>query len=303
MSRHALVLASLVGVAMPATANAQNMQIDWATHAHSTHAPGTFLVPGFGSYFCTDAFPDGSTVVVGTHLFTAQTDTAVFDPGGPNETILARAGSQVNYEEFIAKYAADGSLLWAVLSSDGAKPFTCSAVADGTVLVAGNVDTAAGRFGPGQPNETVLPYGNYLARYAANGQLLWAKGLPRGPSTTAGPRMGGFPDGSSVMSIQDQSNPAAPVTLQRRDANGDQVWTKSILVSGGATAGLGGLRVDGVETFSDGSFGLLAVLASGSTPSTATFGPGEANQIVVPAPAASSLGTSRKARFAGFERV
>lgn len=84
---------------------------------------------------------------------------------------------------FLARYRADGSLVWAK-STSGAAASTCAARSvavgeDGSLFAAGYLQSGTVRFGPGEASETALtPYGSmdiFLARYAPDGQLVWAK--------------------------------------------------------------------------------------------------------------------------------
>ncbi|MFA5127812.1 MAG: hypothetical protein WC457_02280 [Patescibacteria group bacterium] len=86
---------------------------------------------------------------------------------------------------FLARYSADGALLWAISvgSIDGDYTDSSSdivAAPDDTVIVSGFVGGPA-VFGEGESNETTLPsQGAFLARYNADGALLWAKGTTGG---------------------------------------------------------------------------------------------------------------------------
>lgn len=130
------------------------------------------------------AVPDGAVVVAGTFM-----NQAVFDPGGPNETVLSAADFR-DKEMFFARYEADGSLAWAK-QAGGPESFdwaewvvALDSFPDGTLVAAGYFQIHA-VFGPGEPNETVLEPqtegalgGKFHARFSSDGSLEWAKNLP-----------------------------------------------------------------------------------------------------------------------------
>jgi len=137
--------------------------LTWAKMAGGIHVihwnEGTSIATG----------PDGSVYVTG-----AFEGTAIFGEGGAGETSIV---SQGDTDAFIAKYNPDGTLQWA-RREGGADHDTGKAVKvlqDGTVLVAGdNWDTAV--IGAGEAAETTVPRGFFIAKYSADGKLLWAKG-------------------------------------------------------------------------------------------------------------------------------
>ena len=91
---------------------------------------------------------DGSALVMGQYQ-----GTAIFGSGEANETTLL-VGS--NYESFIARYNADGTLAWARRAiGKGSYSYGLAALADGSTLVTGGFKGRA-MFGPGEANETQL---------------------------------------------------------------------------------------------------------------------------------------------------
>jgi hypothetical protein len=126
------------------------------------------------------ALPDGSSLILG------RTDESLtLGAGEPNETTIP--GS---YQIFIARLAPDGSLVWA--KGTGGSNYRVergiAALPDGSFYTTGQFDDATGVFGAGEPNETVLPAAGahdvFVAKYAADGSLLWAK-RAGGPGTAA----------------------------------------------------------------------------------------------------------------------
>ncbi len=119
------------------------------------------------------ALSDDSTIVTGIFSY-----TVTFGAGEPNETILISAGQ---YDIFIARYNPDdGTLIWA--KSAGEHQFENSygitTLSDDSVVVSGDFKYLT-KFGPGEPNETVLTSAGdwdiFVARYNPDGTLLWAK--------------------------------------------------------------------------------------------------------------------------------
>jgi hypothetical protein len=133
------------------------------------------------------ALADGSALVTGT--FGAE---ATFGQGEPNETLLTAESG--NEDIFVAKYGADGALIWAKKAEGFGNNYGngVTALADGSVFITGSINETV-TFGIGEPNETVLnplsQYQSFVARYAPDGTLAWAKeshtGRGGGASITA----------------------------------------------------------------------------------------------------------------------
>ena len=103
-------------------------------------------------------------------------NTATFGAGELNETLLT--ADDFYSDLFVAKYDADGALLWVTQAgAEGANDGGFGAVdVAGNVLVAGLFGGTA-IFGAGEPNETLLTAaGNgdiFVAKYDPDGALLW----------------------------------------------------------------------------------------------------------------------------------
>jgi len=114
------------------------------------------------------ALADGSCVVAGT-----VTQIAVFGAGEPNETLLRAAG---DYDVFLARYEADGTLAWVRHDGGaaGSRAFVggLAAGADGSYVMTGNF-VGVMIFGEGGPNaEGLFAVGNqdvFVARFSADG--------------------------------------------------------------------------------------------------------------------------------------
>lgn len=116
------------------------------------------------------AFDDGSIAITGVF-----SSTATFGPGEPLETQLVSEGDM---DVFLARYGADGALIWA-RHAGGSEADSGQDVAvgdGGTVLIAGSIAQTA-TFAPGEPEETAVSVGNdvgmFAASYSAGGVLEW----------------------------------------------------------------------------------------------------------------------------------
>ncbi|MCX6646530.1 MAG: hypothetical protein NTY09_09255 [bacterium] len=118
---------------------------------------------------------DNSTVVTG--WFSDSYGPTTFGPGEPNETILTSAG---DLDTFIACYNPDGTLQWAKRAGgpDGDMGYAITALSDNSTVVTGIFESWA-RFGPGEPNETILLSNGildfFIAQFNPDGTLKWAK--------------------------------------------------------------------------------------------------------------------------------
>jgi hypothetical protein len=121
------------------------------------------------------AAPDGGFAMVGELK-----GTAVFGEGEPNETILTPYG---NADVFLARYAADGTLVWA--RNDGGlgnlQGSKIAVLANGSFVVTGGVDEVV-TFGLGEEHETTVDPGptdsaRFVARFYSDGLLAWAHTL------------------------------------------------------------------------------------------------------------------------------
>ncbi len=119
--------------------------------------------------------------------------SATFAPGELGQTTLMSSGVQPDI--FVAKYAGNGSLLWAKQASGPGQDGGLSIAVDGggSSYVTGGFEISV-IFGVGEANETTLtnavpiaggPSDIFVAKYAGNGMLLWAK-QASGPKTEAG---------------------------------------------------------------------------------------------------------------------
>jgi hypothetical protein len=103
--------------------------------------------------------------------------TMDFDPGA-GTTNLTSAG---NYDAFFAKYASDGSLIWAKSIGGTLGDYTNSIVIDASsnVYITG-VYSGTSDFDPGAGTTNMISNGGYdsfFAKYASDGSLIWAKSI------------------------------------------------------------------------------------------------------------------------------
>jgi secreted PhoX family phosphatase len=128
-------------------------------------------------------------------------DTATFGAGEANETVLEGGGV------FVAKYARDGTLLWAT-SADNAIGHGIATDPRGNSYVTGFFTTPlTATFGAGEANETVLEGGGvFVAKYAQDGTLLWATsaGGARGQGIATDPRGNSYVTNETVLEHADR---------------------------------------------------------------------------------------------------
>lgn len=85
----------------------------------------------------------------------------------------------INIEEVVVEPTGDGNLIWAKSAGSTYHDYgyAITTLSDNSTVVAGYASDLA-TFGAGEPNETILPADNgygFIARYRADGTLLWAK--------------------------------------------------------------------------------------------------------------------------------
>jgi hypothetical protein len=236
-------------------------------------------------------FADGSSIAVGFY-----DGVSTFGEGEPNETTLSAVS--VWGETFLARYDDEGSLVWARRGAGPGYmvPEGVAVHADGSFTVTGVFsDTLV--FGPGEANETTLvgdPISDvFVARYAASGNLLWARRAGADGLFESGLRVAALSDGSVAVVGMHQGSAvfgegeATETTLPeatgftegfvaRYAADGAFLWARTSATEGGSSGmwAVAGLVGDSI-----------AVLAQWN--GSITVGAGEANQTSVP-----SLGDS-----------
>jgi hypothetical protein len=117
------------------------------------------------------SIPDGSILATGSFE-----DEATFGEGTAEEQILASAGKS---DAFLARYSADGKLVWIrqVSGTEELSGWAIAAWPDGSVVVAGGCNGAA-EFGEGGQDQTGIicsSHSAFFAKYAADGTFEWAK--------------------------------------------------------------------------------------------------------------------------------
>ncbi len=230
------------------------------------------------------AFPDGSSIITGRY-----TNTMTFAPGETNETALAHPG---NGAIFLARYNADGALVWARRATNdniSAMGWGVSALPDGVSYLVGEFTNSV-VLGPGEPNQTALtaPYALFLAKYQADGALAWAKPIEGGVTgrcavsassngevlvTGAFSNSATFAPGAANQTVlvanpQGASHQLPDVFLAMYNASGTLVWAKQ----GGRSGSDSGLAVSPVlanTAFVTGSFSGTASFGTQQTEITA----------------------------------
>jgi uncharacterized delta-60 repeat protein len=230
---------------------------------------------------------DNSTVVTGVFG-----GSATFGSGEPNQTVLTSAGGS---DIFIARYNPDGTLAWAKRAG-GASGYDSgngiTTLSDNSTVVTGELYGAA-TFGPGELNQAVLTSAGwddiFIARYNPDGTLAWAKSAG-GSDNDNGLGITTLSDNSTVVTGQFAGSatfgPGEPnqtvlasaggydIFIARYNPDGTLAWAKR---AGGA---------DGGYPFHENGKGITALsdnstVVTGVFYESATFGPGEPNQIVL----------------------
>ncbi len=235
------------------------------------------------------ALSDGTAIVTG-----AFQDVAVFGEG-PTEVSLASAGDS---DIYLAKYSADGVLVWAKRAGGSQRDGTAdiTALPDGATFVTGTFqDQALFGEGPGEVSFNAEGDDVFIAKYNADGALQWARSaggtdrrpgmsdpigdfgygvavLPGGAALMTGhfTETVTFGQGSGETSIT--SAGGTDVFVAKYDSDSSLDWVKRA-GSGPGDSGNGLIALDSgqsVAALSDGS-----ALVTGYFSETAIFGEGE----------------------------
>jgi uncharacterized delta-60 repeat protein len=230
---------------------------------------------------------DNSTVVTGRFR-----ESATFGSGETNQTVLTSAGSD---DIFIARYNPDGTLVWAKRAGGSIGHdygFGITSLSDDSTVVTG-IFVGSATFGLGEPAQTVLTsagdYDIFISRYNPNGTLAWAKhaggsdndygrgitALSDNSTVVTGYFGDYFIGGSAIFGPGEYnqtvltSTGSIDIFIARYNPDGTLAWAKHA----------GGGYVDegiGITTLSDNSS-----VMTGYFERSATFGPGDPNQITL----------------------
>lgn len=209
---------------------------------------------------------------------------------------LAARGDQTTasylYGEFsinVSYNNAGGALEWAIRAGDSRveRPGGITALSDDSTVMTGYFYGST-KFGPGEPNETVMTSSGeddiFVAQYNPDGSLAWAK-RAGGSSYDSGYGIIALSDDSTVVTGrfcssakfgQGEPNQTTLVSAGNNDVfiakynpDGTLAWAKR---AGGSETDFG----LGITALSDNSF-----VVSGKFNATATFGLGEPNQTIL----------------------
>jgi hypothetical protein len=247
------------------------------------------------------SFATGSSISVdsaGNSYATGRFGGSVtFGSGEVNQTILTNAGF---YDLFVAKYSSSGALLWVRRAGEAGAAVEGEGIAvdsTGNSHVTGNYDGSA-IFGLGDPNETTLTdqgsIGIFVAKYASNGALLWAKqasggeGLAIAVDSAGNSHVTGYFEPSGTFGPGESNETtltglgSRDIFVAKYDRNGLLLWAKQ--ASGPKQEAGRGIDVDSLgNSYVTGVFG--DVTGTAGNPTSVAFGAGEVNEtILTPAP-------------------
>ena len=164
----------------PTMTSMPDWKLSWAVRAGGDEHDDPNAAPMFREIGDAIApLPEGSIYFAGQVA-----EAAVFGAGEPNETSFP--DEDIGWSDgFLARYGADGKLAWVRrIGGEGEDHvFDVAALDDGSAVVVGRFDSSEIVLGQGEPKETTLasnnPVNAYAARYALNGDLVWAIQIPK----------------------------------------------------------------------------------------------------------------------------
>jgi uncharacterized delta-60 repeat protein len=244
----------------------------WAKCAGGTNDDGGYAIA---------VLSDGSVLLTGSF-----SDTATFGQGEGGEITLLSAGEG---DIFIARYNADGTLVWAKRAGGTGSDYGSGigVLSDGSVIVTGSFWYTA-TFGPGETRETVMDsagYGNsFIARYNPDGTLAWAKHVAAG-YYSVGRGIAVLTDGAAIVvgeflgTVVFKRGVSEEITLNSAggwdifvanyNQNGSLAWAKQ---AGGSEDEI----LSAIAALPDGS-----ALVTARFHGTSTFGPRESNETML----------------------
>ena len=222
----------------------------------------------FAEALAVAAMSDDSVAVTG--LFTGD---MTLGEGEPRETTIHSA----NLEAFVARFAAGGTLLWAKATATAgyATGWSIAGTPDLGVVLAGELNGVT-TLGEGEPGEVVMTSeaggkdDAFVARYAVNGALAWARRIGGADSdevlsVAAGPggtvRVSGYFAGDTLVDA-DGIEPVALVGFGEIDAfvaafagNGAPLWAHAMGGAGGDFAASVSILTNGTTVVTGGFHG------------------------------------------------
>jgi hypothetical protein len=230
---------ALFGAGEPTEATIEGKAIGTSTFVARFEGNGSFswvrgIVPTEDSDGVTTsgsgaaAMADGGVVFTGTLRF-----AMTFGNGEPNETTLVSEADSPDI--FMARYRADGSLLWARRAGGPGldRPWKGTGFPSASgFVVAGTIGTGTASF-----DGTVVPGpAGFVARYDDDGNLVWVRALHE-DATVFG--VATFDDGGVVAAGQVDELPEFEneyAFVDRFDPGGTLEWTRSVHGTGGVAA-------------------------------------------------------------------
>jgi len=229
---------------------------------------------------------DGSGNAYVTGFFKATVD---FNPGGSTPRNLTATGTTGDI--FIAKYAPDGSNLWAIGMGGTGEDYGRAVDIDGSgnVYVTGEFrNTVDFNPDPGQTANFTTSNTNsdiFIARYDASGGYVWAKGIgvvnadigydiavdAAGNAHITGQYQGtvDFNPGGTAMQLVSKASGGTDIFIAKYDATGNCLWANGVDGSG-TDIGYGIALDTAGNVFVTGSFSATADFNPGGAPAELT---------------------------------
>ncbi len=327
------------GVAVDPTGNALVTGTFLGSATFGVGEPNETTLTGRYAMFIAQYAPDGSlrwarsagvtSVVEGLSIAADAAGNALvtghfngsttFGAGEANETTLT-VPSFSGPDIFVAKYDPNGSLIWARSaggsSSDGGRGVAVDA--GGNALVTGYYLGSA-TFGAGEANETTLAGdGIFIAQYAPDGTLRWARSAANGHvsgngiavDTAGNALVMGFIQGSVTFgagepnetTLSSESVFFTDVFIAQYAADGALRWARSAGGSSGDSAA--GVAVDAAgNALVTGNFGGDATFGAGEPSETTLTGVGDTDVFVAQYAPEGTLLWARSAASGDFVEV
>jgi hypothetical protein len=222
-------------------------------------------------------------------------------PGAPEETVFTTPAS-TDEDAVLARFAADGTLLWArrITGPEQQKGISVVRLLGGDLVVAGSYRQTA-IFGEGEPGETSLtcaPDGScaFVAAYSEDGALRWAIDAGVGASINLWPQVAAAPDGGFSLSSEFMGTAVlgagettettfatldaedVDLTVARYDGEGDLLWARRVAGPSSSADQEGSCSIAAMAFLDGGELAIAGTYKGGPV----VLGEGEPNETELP---------------------